>query len=184
MQNEEIKKPTAEKVSAEDKNAVLESMMFSPSASDADATITAKEDKPKADELLKVLESGKGELSEEYKKELLSKALKDPMSVEVKTPKGWMTVKEAIAQGFNLKTGKFDGKSIPEIDWKGEIDKLDPREKATIESLTKPGARQAGPRNPNTPVNEEGLPMEEGTAPTESAPADNEGGTALPLGGV
>ena len=179
-------------------NKLLESMLFSPTSGDADPMIeidkTTDEDirdtknKPEAEELLKILEKGKGEISEKYKKELLDKALKDPTSVEVNTPRGWMTVRDAIAEGFDLTTNDFTNEAMPKVDWEGEIAKLDPREQETIRKLTKPGTRQAGPSVPAEaggdvipgatgepiPPVAQGAPIPEGAM----------GGTELPLGGV
>ena len=179
-------------------NRLLEQMMYSPTSGDADPMIeidkTTDDDirdtkvKPEAEELLKILEKGEGEISDKYRKELLDKALKDPTSVEVETPRGWMTVKDAIGEGFDLTTGDFTNKAIPKVDWEGEISKLDPREQETIRKLTKPGTRQAGPSKPAEaggdvipgatgepiPPQAQGAPIPEGAM----------GGTDLALGGV
>lgn len=178
-------------------NKLLEQMMYSPTSGDADPMIeidkTTDDDirdtkiKPEAEELLKILEKGEGEISDKYRKELLDKALKDPTSVEVETPKGWMTVKEAIGEGFDLTTGDFTNEAIPKVDWEGELAKLDPREQETIRKLTKPGTRQAGPSKPEAsgdvipgatgeplPEQAQGAPIPEGAM----------GGTDLALGGV
>ena len=178
-------------------NRLLEQMMYSPTSGDADPMIeidkTTDDDirdtkiKPEAEELLKILEKGEGEISDKYRKELLDKALKDPSSVEVETPRGWMTVKDAIGEGFDLTTGDFTNDAIPKVDWEGEISKLDPREQETIRKLTKPGTRQAGPSKPEAggdvipgatgepiPPQAQGAPIPEGAM----------GGTDLALGGV
>lgn len=179
-------------------NRLLEQMMYSPTSGDADPMIeidkTTDDDirdtkvKPEAEELLKILEKGEGEISDKYRKELLDKALKDPTSVEVETPRGWMTVKDAIGEGFDLTTGDFTNEAIPKVDWEGEISKLDPREQETIRKLTKPGTRQAGPSKPAEaggdvipgatgepiPPQAQGAPIPEGAM----------GGTDLALGGV
>lgn len=179
-------------------NRLLEQMMYSPTSGDADPMIeidkTTDDDirdtkvKPEAEELLKILEKGEGEISDKYRKELLDKALKDPTSVEVETPRGWMTVKDAIGEGFDLTTGDFTNEVIPKVDWEGEISKLDPREQETIRKLTKPGTRQAGPSKPAEaggdvipgatgepiPPQAQGAPIPEGAM----------GGTDLALGGV
>lgn len=178
-------------------NRLLEQMMYSPTSGDADPMIeidkTTDDDirdtkvKPEAEELLKILEKGEGEISDKYRKELLDKALKDPTSVEVETPRGWMTVKDAIGEGFDLTTGDFTNEAIPKVDWEGEISKLDPREQETIRKLTKPGTRQAGPSKPEVggdvipgatgepiPPQAQGAPIPEGAM----------GGTDLALGGV
>src|SRR5574344_759420 len=89
----DIKKPEDKPKDKKAEKELLESMMFSPSSSDADPTVTidktTDEDKETtdADNIIKVLESGDGQISEKYRKELLDKALKDPTSVEVETPK-------------------------------------------------------------------------------------------------
>lgn len=149
--------------------ALLEQMMFSPSSTNADATITldktsdeseseAKEREEfknkKSEDILKVLEEkGDGKLSQKYQKQLLDKALKDPSSVEVNTPNGWMTVRDAIDAGFNLATGEFSEEPIEKPDWDAEISKLDPREQETIRRLAQRDTPQAGPRPQGMPVN-------------------------------
>lgn len=190
--------PNEKKINDESANRLLEQMMYSPTSGDADPMIeidkTTDDDvrdtkiKPEAEELLKILEKGEGEISDKYRKELLDKALKDPSSVEVETPRGWMTVKDAIGEGFDLTTGDFTNDAIPKVDWEGEIAKLDPREQETIRKLTKPGTRQAGPSKPAEaggdvipgatgepiPPQAQGAPIPEGAM----------GGTDLALGGV
>lgn len=190
-------KPEDKPKDTEAANRLLEQMMYSPTSGDADPMIeidkTTDDDirdtkvKPEAEELLKILEKGEGEISDKYRKELLDKALKDPTSVEVETPRGWMTVKDAIGEGFDLTTGDFTNDAIPKVDWEGEISKLDPREQETIRKLTKPGTRQAGPSKPEVggdvipgatgepiPPQAQGAPIPEGAM----------GGTDLALGGV
>lgn len=190
-------KPEDKPKDKDEANKLLEQMMYSPTSGDADPMIeidkTTDEDirdtkvKPEAEELLKILEKGEGEISDKYRKELLDKALKDPTSVEVETPRGWMTVKDAIGEGFDLTTGDFTNEAIPKVDWEGEISKLDPREQETIRKLTKPGTRQAGPSKPEAggdvipgatgepiPPQAQGAPIPEGAM----------GGTDLALGGV
>ena len=194
-------KPADEAKDEEQANKVLEEMMYSPSSSEADPTLeidsTTDEEKeklkPDAEELLKILEKGEGAISEKYKTELLNKALKDPTSVEVNTPRGWMTVKDAIGEGFDLTTNDFTNEPIPKVDWQGEISKLDPREQETIRKLTQPGTRQAGPSK--QPAGGDVIPGETGEPippQAEGMPANNVGamneatmgGTELPLGGV
>jgi hypothetical protein len=198
---EEIKKPKKEKKDEKEAEKVLEEMMYAPTSSDADPTLeisnTTDEEKetlkPEASELLEILEKGEGALSEKYQKALLDKALKDPTSIEVETPRGWMTVKDAIGEGFDLTTGDFTNEPIPKVDWQGELSKLDPREQETIRKLTTPGTRQAGPSK--IPEGGDVIPGETGeTLPpqAEGAPANNigamdeatMGGTEVPLGGV
>lgn len=196
------KKPKDEPKDKERADELLEEMMFSPTSSGADTMIevdkTTDDDirdvkkKPEAEELLKILEKGEGKISDKYRKELLDKALKDPTSIEVKTPRGWMTVKDAIGEGFDLTTNDFTNEPIPPVDWDGEISKLDPRDQQAIKNLTKPGTRQAGPAPQEggdvipTPTGEP-IPMAAQGAPVNDTGAmgpEAMGGTELPLGGV
>jgi hypothetical protein len=194
------KKPKDAPKDDEAANELLNDMFYSPSAGDADATLsidkTADNDirdikeKPEAEELLEILEKGEGKVSEKYKKELLEKAMKDPTSIQVKTPRGWMSVKDAIGDGFDLTTNDFTNEPIPKVDWNGEIAKLDPREQQAIRNLTKPGTRQAGP----APEGGDVVPGETGEPippVAQGQPVNNTGamgpaameGTELPLGG-
>lgn len=147
-------KPKDKPKNKEDEKELLERMMFSPSSTGADSTLeitstTDEEDfkpnKPTSKELLKMLEKDdNNKISEKYKKELLNKALKDPSSIEVNTPNGWMTVRDAIDAGYNLATGEFDQEPIPKPDLESKLATLDPREADTIRRLTQRGTPQAG----------------------------------------
>lgn len=150
--------PEDEKVSEEEKNEALKKMMYSPSASDADPTLEidksseVKEEKKKktGQELLKMLEKN-GKESDKYRKELMEKALKDPDSVQVETPNGWMSVRQAITAGFNFGSGQFDREPIPVPDLESKLAQLSPREQETIRRLTKKGTGQATHR-PTDPM--------------------------------
>jgi hypothetical protein len=179
-------KPKDKPKSKEDENELYDQMFFSPSSSNADTTVTLtnttdeSEDEREARErmknkdskdLLKILEKGESKTSEKYQKQLLDKALKDPSSVQVKTEeRGWMTVRDAIDQGFNMVTGKFDREPIPPVDWEGELSKLDPREQETIRRLTRPGTGQAGPRPVMQPQSGEASLEEAGVNPRPDVP--------------
>ena len=203
--------PTKPKDKPKDKDAekeLLDSMMYSPTSADADPMLSIDKttddndrdvkDKPTAKELLDILESGTGKVSEKYSMELLDQAMKDPTSVVIKTPKGWMTVKDAIGDGYNLETGDFTDEPIPKVDWEGEISKLDPREQETIRNLTQPGRRQAGPSKKEAPQDQGGdvipgptgepIPGQEQLSPEDASGALGGNGamegTDLPLGGV
>lgn len=203
--------PTKPKDKPKDEDAeaeLLNSMMYSPTSADADPMLSIDKttddndrdvkDKPTAKELLKVLESGSGQMAEKYQKELLDKALKDPTSVAIETPKGWMSVADAIGDGFDLTTGDFTDEPIPKVDWEGEISKLDPREQETIRNLTQPGRRQAGPSKKEAPQDQGGdvipgptgepIPGQEQLSPEDASGALGGNGamegTDLPLGGV
>lgn len=151
-----VEAPEDEKVSEEEKNEALKQMMYSPSASDADPTLEidksseVKEEKKTGKDLLKMLEKN-GKESDKYRKELMEKALKDPDSVQVETPNGWMSVRQAITAGFNFGSGQFDREPIPVPDLESKLAQLSPREQETIRRLTKKGTGQATHR-PTDPM--------------------------------
>lgn len=202
------KKPEDKPKDTDAEAELLDSIMYSPTSADADPMLSIDKttddndrdikDKPTAKELLKVLESGSGQMAEKYQKELLDKALKDPTSVAIETPKGWMSVADAIGEGFDLTTGDFTDEPIPKVDWEGEISKLDPREQETIRNLTQPGRRQAGPSKKEAPQDQGGdvipgptgepIPGQEQLSPEDASGALGGNGamegTNLPLGGV
>lgn len=205
MENVEVPKPKDEPKDTKAEQKLLDEMMFSPTSSGADSTIeltsTTDEkdfkpsDKHNSKELLKMMESSKEsdrKLSAKYQKQLLEKALKDPSSIEVNTKdRGWMTVKDAIDEGFNLVTGEFDQEPIPKPNFEEKLKELDPREQATIRRLTRTN-RQAGPRPVMQPQSGEASLEEAGINPrpdvsNPEAPASDAGmamGSApeIPLG--
>lgn len=191
-------KPKDKPKNKEDEKDLLERMMFSPSSSGADSTLEIssttdekefKPNKPSSKELLKMLEKdGDNKLSKKYQKQLLDKALKDPSSVEVETPDGWMTVRDAIDKGFNLVTGQFDREPIPVPDLESKLATLDPREAEHIRRLTKRGTPQApmAPQSGEMSLEEAGMEPRP-DVPNPEAPASDAGmemgsAPAIPLG--
>ena len=184
----DIKAPEDKKVDKGEEQDLLKRMMYSPSSGDAleiKKSTEVDKEKEEAKDLLKMLEKNPKQ-SKKYQKELLDKALKDPNSVQVQTPNGWMTVRSAIDQGFNMVTGQFDKEPIPEVDWDGEISKLDPREQETIRRLMKRETGQANRRPlPGSEAPEQPNPMlpQDQPLPETTVPGAEEG-TPLALGGM
>ena len=186
-----VEPPKDEKVSEEEKEEALRQMMYSPSASDADPTLEinksseVKEEKKTGKDLLKMLEKN-GKESDKYRKELMEKALKDPDSVQVETPNGWMSVRQAITAGFNFGSGKFDREPIPVPDLESKLAGLSPREQETIRRLTKKGTGQAThrPTDPMTMMPQEQanpmLPQDQPIPETQVPGAEQ--GSPLQLG--
>lgn len=198
VEETDAKKPKDKPKNKEDEKDLLERMLYSPSSTGADATLEIssttddkefKAKKPTSKELLSILEKdGDNKISEKYKKELLNKALKDPASVEVNTPKGWMTVRDAIDEGFNLATGQFDREPIPKPDLESKLAGLDPREAETIRRLTKRSTPQAtmAPTSGEMSLEEAGMEPRP-DVPNPEAPASDAGmemgsAPAIPLG--
>lgn len=97
-----------------------------------------------ADEKAKVKSSGK--VTEKGKKyiKLFQDELKDnPGEFMINTPKGQMTVKEAIKQGFNPETGDFE--DAPEDKLNGMLDGLNDADKVGIQGLLNPSRANIAP---------------------------------------
>ena len=91
-------------------------VMTSPMSDEIDQPVLHKEDENHEDNSdFSIIFGTKREMSDTYKKSLAEKAAKNPNAVEVETPEGWMTVKEAIEKGYNPKTGEFDQEKRPPL---------------------------------------------------------------------
>jgi len=191
-----VEPPKDEPKDKEAEEEALRKMMYSPSASDADPTLEIEkssevknEKKKSGKDLLKMLEKN-GKQSDKYRRQLMEKALKDPESVQIQTPNGWMSVRQAITAGFNLGTGKFDREPIPQPDLESKLAELDPREQETIRRLTQKGTGQAGrrPLNPQDMMPHGGeqansmLPQDQPIPETQVPGAEQ--GTPLQLGAM
>lgn len=118
---------------------VLQQMMFSPSNGESSGGITIEE-KMAEDEAKRLITISSKDVSErigKYKEDMIAAAKKNPAKFEVETERGWMNLKEAIAQGWNPKTGKFDLDPIP--DKRREIlSELPDNERAQLERMIDP----------------------------------------------
>lgn len=121
--------------------------------------------------------------SEKYEKQFKDDMLKHPDQYKVMTPRGEMTVAEALKEGYNPLTKSFDNnrnfKSIKDK----YLNQLNDADKAAIDNLTNPSAAQVAPADaemyglqPNSPMIRQEQPAPAPAIPAAETPV----GGALP----
>ena len=113
-----------------------------------------------------------GKVSEkigEYSDEIVDDAKKNPEKYFVETPRGKMTLKKAIMQGWNPATGKFDQEDIESTIKEGR-DKLNLEDRELIEQLTNPANAGIAPADGEVMGLPEGDPMMAGVPEDEPDP--------------
>lgn len=113
-----------------------------------------------------------------YKETLVDDVKKHPGEYTIMTPRGRMTIKSAMAKGFNQETGEFDRPNIEEEKEK-ILQEQTPRNKKIIKRLTDPRnakvlpdqAAEMGMEEGNPMVKKPKRPMEQ---PVEEEPAEEE----------
>jgi len=76
---------------------------------------------------------------DKYKKDMIEAASKDPKSVKVKTPMGWMTMLEAAEMGFDPKTGKFKkGKGLAKVNPDESLKDVPPEQRDKLKGMMDP----------------------------------------------
>lgn len=173
------------------KDDVMISIITSPGSRNSNNSFI-KDKKNDDEEKVIAITVGKNKtMGDKYKQKLAKQAAKNPNSVKVKTPEGWMTVKEAIEAGFDPKTGEFTG-DIPE---KPSIDKYFPnkskRKKDRMKERLDPKAvnassedmrRIGGRLQPGEDIDPRIKPGQE-PVPVEGAPIPGEQPIPQPGGG-
>lgn len=76
-----------------------------------------------------------------YSKEFMENVMKNPTKFTVETSRGKMTIKDAIVNGWNPKTGEFSDDNIKN-NTKKHLDSLNDSDRKTVEKLVDP--RNAG----------------------------------------
>lgn len=113
--------------------------------------------------------------ADKYKKDLLDKASKQPKSVQVKTPAGWLSVDEAAKMGFDPKTGDFTKEQKGQKrDLPPQVANLTPEQQAELEAMMSQGGNMHGAPPPGM--------MPQGGAPQEGAPMPEGEGMPVPEG--
>lgn len=169
-------------------NSLEEKQTFSPLGDTEEGNIEmSEEDREKeigdagtVEEIIELLNKDvKETFSSKYQDELKAMALKDPTSVKVETPEGWMTIAEATKKGFNPESGQFDGEGVEaRIDRIIKEQGLSPEEGARIKAMLmqQEAKKEEEPEGAEIPMGEDGNPI-----PPEGAPVP-EG--AVPEGAV
>lgn len=104
------------------------------------------------------------EMADKYNERMVKKAQEDPDEVIIQTPRGPMTMAEAIKAGFNLETGQFEEEMLaPNMEDYG-------MDEATMEQLMQLMQDPTADPNAGEPI-QEGLAPEmlEGEVPTEES---------------
>ena len=155
------------------KDEVFEDILTSPDSADSapmmemeleDGEKDAQEELTKSDILSMVFNNEKK--STKYKKDLIEKASKEPKSVQVETPAGWMTVDQAAKMGFNPETGEFEEgyglEGAPKH--ADEMANLSPEQQAELERMMQQGGNmhQGAPPGMEGMMPSEGMPQEPG----------------------
>ena len=88
------------------------------------------------DEDVKIKTKGKAEPSKKYEKEFQKDMIKNPENYYINTPKGEMTVKEAIQKGYNPITKRFNNASTNKKEQ--VLSQLNNKDRAAVEKLFDP----------------------------------------------
>jgi hypothetical protein len=142
-----------------------------------------KEDKdnPKHEEVhedAKITQGKTSTLKGKYAKRFKEDISKNPEKYKVQTPRGEMTIAEAMKQGYNPITKRFEKDKAPEEIKKKHMDGLNDADKAKLEELTNPAAAQIAPKDAEAMGVAPDSPMVQGAMPPqtpEAAPAGIEG---------
>jgi len=181
-----------EKILDQEETDIVEKQIMSPvsDTEEGNLDIVDKElgEEEDVDVIIELLNKDvKDSFSPKYQEELANMAKEDPTSVMIETPEGWMTIAEAMKEGFNPETGQFDGETLEErIDKIIAEEGLDPDEAARIKQMVlqqEGGSEEEMPEEGMIPEGEmpEEVPIgEEGMVPEGEVPMEEKG---MPMGG-
>lgn len=145
-----------------------------------------KEDKddPKhaeVDEDAKVKKTKIGKPQGKYANKFKEDITKNPQNYKIVTPKGEMTIQEAMKKGYNPITKKFEiNKSSEEIKRK-HMEGLNDADKAKLEELTNPAAARVAPKDAQAMGLPSDSPMIAGQPAPGQQPVPGQQSVAMPL---
>lgn len=133
-----------------------------------------KEDKdnPKHSEVDKEVEIKQGKVGKpqgKYAAKFLKDISKNPQNYKVQTPKGEMTISEAMKKGYNPITKRFDKTKSSEEIKKKHMEGLNDADKAKLEELTSPSAAHIAPKDAQAMGLPGDSPMIDGGTPSPQA---------------
>lgn len=135
--NKEPQEKPMEKDDGEIDTSVLSSMMTADGA-DGNFEIKPKE-KPAEEKQNITITTGKvKEKLGKYSKEFIQDVIKHPTKYSVKTSRGEMSIKDAINQGWDAKTGEFNEASSFNKQKEDALSKLNQSDRDSVETLTNP----------------------------------------------
>ena len=125
-----------------------------------------------------------------YAKKFKEDIMKNPSQYKVNTPKGEMTIAEAMKKGYNPITKRFEKDKSGEEIKKKHLEGLNPTDRAKLEELTSPSAARIAPKDAQAMGLPSDSPMIEGQAqpqtalqqamPPQGAPTPSPEGQAAP----
>lgn len=128
------------------------------------------------DEKVKLKTKGDAKPSDKYATEFQKDIIKNPENYYIDTPKGKMTIKEAMSKGYNPITKRFNAKE-PSNKAKELFSKLNENDKKAVQKMVDPSQVGLAPADaesmglkPDSKMIRQGNPME-GTQMSSSSPA-------------
>lgn len=160
-----------EKVSSFDEETFKQILMTGDNSEGLFTPNEDKEEEPKhaeVDEEAKIKQGEVGKPKGKYTTKFLKDISNNPQDYKVQTPKGEMTIAEAMRKGYNPITKRFEKDKSPEEIKKKHLEGLNDADKAKIEEITSPSAARIPPKDAETMGLPANSPMIAGAAPQAS----------------
>ena len=152
---------------------VISDMLKTGENTDGMFTPKEEEEHEEEDDKAKVKVGKDVKPSEKYKKQFKDDMLKHPDEYKVMTPKGEMTVAEALRAGYNPITKRFEKGHGQEAIKKKHLDGLNDADKAALEQFTNPANAQVAPADAEMYGLPQGSPMIRGQEQANPTPQAN-----------
>jgi hypothetical protein len=184
------KKPKESKESLENfDEETFKQILMAGDNSDGLFTPVEKEDKDnpnhaEVDEDAKVKQIKVNKPKGKYIKNFKDDIAKNPNNYKVQTPKGEMTIAEAIRKGYNPITKRFEKDKSPEEIKKKHLEGLNETDKAKLEEITSPSAAHIAPKDAAAMGLPGDSPMIDGQSIPQQAPEPAQPATPSPEGAV
>lgn len=144
---------------------ILESMLRTGENTDGMFTPKSEEDFEKPDEKSKISIGKKIEPKGKYETKFKNDMLKHPENYKVNTPRGEMTVAEAMREGYDPIAKRFSKEHGQKKIRDKYLSQLNDADRASIEAITDPSAAQVAPADAEKFGLAPGSPMIKGQAP-------------------
>lgn len=174
-------KDTAEKIDDD----LFEQMLMSGDNSEGLFTPKEKEDKDNplhedVDEKAKVKQVKITEKKGKYAKKFVEDITKNPNDYKVQTPKGEMTIAEAMRKGYNPITKRFEKDKSSEAIKEKHLSGLNNAQRSKLEEITSPSAAHMAPKDAEAMGLPPDSPMIDGMGQPPMAPQAGAQTTAIP----
>jgi hypothetical protein len=112
------------------------------------------------------IDKAKGKYAQKFKEDVL----KNPSQYKVKTPKGEMSIAEAMKKGYNPITKRFEKDKDSEKIKKKHLEGLNDSDRAKLEEITSPSAARIAPKDAQARGMSADNPMIAGNRPQATPP--------------